>query len=93
MPKFFIDRPIFAWVLSLLIMLGGVLAVTHLPVAQYPTVAPPSIAINATYAGASAETVQDTVRLLQKSEYPLILGLMTVAAVVAAPLSDRSVTC
>src|SRR5271167_201673 len=61
MPKFFIDRPIFAWVLSLLIMLGGVLAITHLPVAQYPTVAPPSIAINATYAGASAETVQDTV--------------------------------
>ena len=61
MPKFFIDRPIFAWVLSLLIMLGGVLAITHLPVAQYPTVAPPSIAINANYAGASAETVQDTV--------------------------------
>ena len=61
MPKFFIDRPIFAWVLSLLIMLGGILAITHLPVAQYPTVAPPSIAINATYAGASAETVQDTV--------------------------------
>jgi hydrophobe/amphiphile efflux-1 (HAE1) family protein len=61
MPKFFIDRPIFAWVLSLLIMLGGVLAITHLPVAQYPSVAPPSIAVNANYAGASAETVQDTV--------------------------------
>jgi multidrug efflux pump len=61
MPKFFIDRPIFAWVLSLLIMLGGVMAITHLPVAQYPSVAPPSIAINANYAGASAETVQDTV--------------------------------
>ena len=61
MPKFFIDRPIFAWVLSMLIMLGGVLAITHLPVAQYPSVAPPSIAINANYAGASAETVQDTV--------------------------------
>jgi multidrug efflux pump len=61
MPKFFIDRPIFAWVLSLLIILGGILALTHLPVAQYPSVAPPSIAINATYAGASAETVQDTV--------------------------------
>jgi len=61
MPKFFIDRPIFAWVISLLIMLAGCLAVTHLPVAQYPSVAPPSIAINATYAGASAETVQDTV--------------------------------
>ncbi len=61
MPRFFIDRPIFAWVLSLLIMLAGILALTHLPVAQYPSVAPPSIAINATYAGASAETVQDTV--------------------------------
>jgi len=61
MPKFFIDRPIFAWVISLLIMLAGVLAITHLPVAQYPSVAPPSISITATYAGASAETVQDTV--------------------------------
>ena len=61
MPKFFIDRPIFAWVLSLLIMLGGCLAITHLPVAQYPSVAPPSISVNASYAGASAETVQDTV--------------------------------
>ena len=61
MPKFFIDRPIFAWVISLLIMMAGILAITHLPVAQYPSVAPPSIAINATYAGASAETVQDTV--------------------------------
>ncbi len=61
MPKFFIDRPIFAWVLSLLIMMTGILAISHLPVAQYPSVAPPSIAINATYAGASAETVQDTV--------------------------------
>ena len=61
MPKFFIDRPIFAWVISLLIMLAGILAITHLPVAQYPSVAPPSIAINAIYAGASAKTVQDTV--------------------------------
>jgi multidrug efflux pump len=61
MPKFFIDRPIFAWVISLLIMMAGILAISHLPVAQYPSVAPPSIAINATYAGASAETVQDTV--------------------------------
>ena len=61
MPKFFIDRPIFAWVISLLIMLAGVMAITHLPVAQYPSVAPPSISITANYAGASAETVQDTV--------------------------------
>ncbi|HXT11591.1 MAG TPA: efflux RND transporter permease subunit [Candidatus Angelobacter sp.] len=61
MAKFFIDRPIFAWVVSLLIMLLGGLAITRLPVAQYPSVAPPSIAVNATYAGASAETLQDTV--------------------------------
>jgi len=61
MPKFFIDRPIFAWVISLFIMLAGVMAIFHLPVAQYPSVAPPSITVTATYAGASAETVQDTV--------------------------------
>ncbi len=61
MAKFFIDRPIFAWVLSLLIMLLGVLSITRLPVAQYPSVAPPSIAVNATYPGASAETLQETV--------------------------------
>lgn len=61
MPRFFIDRPIFAWVVSLLIMLLGVMAITRLPVAQYPEVAPPSIRVAASYPGASAETVQDTV--------------------------------
>ncbi|HUE36024.1 MAG TPA: efflux RND transporter permease subunit [Candidatus Acidoferrum sp.] len=61
MPKFFIDRPVFAWVLSLFIMLAGVMAILHLPIAQYPSVAPPSISITATYLGASAETVQNTV--------------------------------
>jgi multidrug efflux pump len=61
MPRFFIDRPIFAWVISVFIMLAGCLALTHLPVAEYPSVAPPSIAITANYAGASSETVQNTV--------------------------------
>jgi multidrug efflux pump len=61
MARFFIDRPVFAWVVSILIMLAGALAITQLPVAQYPSVAPPSILVAATYAGASAETVQDTV--------------------------------
>ncbi len=61
MVRFFIDRPIFAWVVSLLIMLLGTLSISQLPVAQYPSVAPPSISITATYAGASAETLQDTV--------------------------------
>jgi len=61
MSKFFIDRPIFAWVISLLIVIIGVLSISQLPVAQYPSVAPPSISINASYAGASAETLQNTV--------------------------------
>ena len=59
--KFFIDRPIFAWVVSLLIMLLGGMSITQLPVAQYPSVAPPSISVNASYSGASAETLQNTV--------------------------------
>ena len=61
MAKFFIDRPIFAWVIAILVMLAGLLAVKTLPVSQYPPIAPPQITINATYPGASAQTVQDTV--------------------------------
>ena len=61
MAKFFIDRPIFAWVLAIILMIAGALAILQLPVAQYPTIAPPAIAISATYPGADAQTVQDTV--------------------------------
>ncbi|MGE4528356.1 MAG: efflux RND transporter permease subunit [Rhodospirillaceae bacterium] len=61
MSKFFIDRPVFAWVIAIVIMLAGGLAVMSLPVAQYPTIAPPSIAIGADYPGASAKTLEDTV--------------------------------
>src|SRR2546422_5506706 len=61
MAQFFINRPVFAWVVSILIMVLGVLAITQLPVAQYPSVAPPSISVTANYAGASAETLQETV--------------------------------
>jgi len=61
MPRFFIDRPIFAWVIAIMVMLAGLLAVKKLPVSQYPPIAPPQIAINAVYPGASAQTVQDTV--------------------------------
>lgn len=61
MSNFFIDRPIFAWVLAIILMLAGGLAVLTLPIAQYPTVAPPAIAVSATYPGADAQTVQDTV--------------------------------
>src|SRR5476651_1837237 len=61
MAKFFIDRPIFAWVIAIIIMLAGGLAIISLPIAQYPTVAPPAIQLTATYPGADAQTVQDTV--------------------------------
>jgi multidrug efflux pump len=59
--RFFIDRPIFAWVIAIMTMLAGLLAIKALPVSQYPPIAPPQITINATYPGASAQTVQDTV--------------------------------
>lgn len=61
MASFFIDRPIFAWVIAIVIMLAGGLSILSLPVAQYPAIAPPTIAINATYPGASAKTVEDSV--------------------------------
>ncbi|HJV05752.1 MAG TPA: efflux RND transporter permease subunit [Chromobacteriaceae bacterium] len=61
MSKFFIDRPIFAWVIAIVIMLAGLLAIRTLPVSQYPAIAPPQVAINATYPGASAKTVEDSV--------------------------------
>ncbi|WP_192457317.1 efflux RND transporter permease subunit [Musicola keenii] len=61
MAKFFIDRPIFAWVIAIMVMLTGTLAILKLPIAQYPTIAPPAIQITATYPGADAKTLQDTV--------------------------------
>ncbi|WP_260861799.1 efflux RND transporter permease subunit [Citrobacter sp. Marseille-Q6884] len=61
MANFFIRRPIFAWVLAIILMMAGALAILQLPVAQYPTIAPPAVAISATYPGADAQTVQDTV--------------------------------
>ncbi|CAM2141159.1 multidrug efflux pump RND permease AcrB [Pararobbsia alpina] len=61
MAKFFIDRPIFAWVIAIVLMLAGALSIGRLPVEQYPTIAPPSIQISASYAGASASTVENTV--------------------------------
>ncbi|STW71484.1 RND efflux system [Klebsiella michiganensis] len=61
MSKFFIHRPVFAWVLAIIMMIAGGLAIMQLPIAQYPTIAPPAVAISATYPGADAQTVQDTV--------------------------------
>lgn len=61
MPRFFIDRPVFAWVIAIIIMLAGAIAISKLPVEQYPDIAPPSVAINAVYPGADAKTVENSV--------------------------------
>ena len=61
MARFFIDRPVFAWVIAIIIMLAGGISILSLPISQYPSIAPPTIGITAQYPGASAQTVQDTV--------------------------------
>jgi len=59
--RFFLDRPVFAWVIAIMMMVGGGLAIYNLPISQYPPIAPPSIAIDSYYPGASAETVENSV--------------------------------
>jgi multidrug efflux pump len=61
MSRFFIDRPVFAWVIAIIIMLAGALSILRLPIEQYPNIAPPSVSINAVYPGASAETLENSV--------------------------------
>ncbi|WP_444447847.1 multidrug efflux RND transporter permease subunit [Pseudomonas kurunegalensis] len=68
MPQFFIDRPVFAWVVALFILLAGALAIPQLPVAQYPNVAPPQVEIYAVYPGASAATMDESVVSLIEQE-------------------------
>lgn len=75
MSKFFIDRPIFAWVLAIVVMIGGALAILGLPVNQYPSIAPPAIGIIAAYPGASAQTVQDTVTQVIEQQLAGLDGL------------------
>jgi HAE1 family hydrophobic/amphiphilic exporter-1/multidrug efflux pump len=75
MARFFIDRPVFAWVISILIMGVGVLAIRLLPVAQYPQIAPPSVSISANYPGASAETVANTVTQVIEQQMTGLDGL------------------
>ncbi|EKE76161.1 efflux RND transporter permease subunit [Gallaecimonas xiamenensis] len=80
MPRFFIDRPIFAWVIAILIMLVGVLAIMRLPVAQYPSIAPPTVTITANYPGASAKTVEDAVTQVIEQQMNGIDGLNYMSA-------------
>lgn len=76
MPQFFIDRPIFAWVVAIFIMLAGVIAIPFLPVAQYPNVAPPQISIRATYAGAAPEDLYQSVTSPIEEELNGVNGLL-----------------
>ena len=76
MARFFIDRPVFAWVIAILIMLAGGISLFRLPVAQYPRIAPPVVTISAKYPGASAETLEDTVTQIIEQKLNGIDGLL-----------------
>ena len=84
MASFFIDRPIFAWVIALFISILGAVAITKLPVAQYPTVAPPSIVITAGYPGASTQTLEDSVLSVIEREMNGSPGLIYMESVAQA---------
>ena len=84
MAKFFIDRPIFAWVIALFIMGLGITAITQLPISQYPPVAPPAIVINVTYPGASAQTLEDSVLAVIEREMNGSPGLIYMESIAQA---------
>ncbi|MBC2607358.1 efflux RND transporter permease subunit [Pelagicoccus albus] len=80
MAKFFIDRPIFSWVIALTIMIAGALSMTQLPISRYPTVAPPSVSISAVYPGASAQVVEDSVTQIIEQSLTGLDGLIYLSA-------------
>ncbi|HMN91678.1 MAG TPA: efflux RND transporter permease subunit [Hydrogenophaga sp.] len=84
MARFFIDRPIFAWVIALFIMVAGAVSITQLPISQYPPVAPPSIVISAAYPGASAQTLEDSVMSVIEQEMNGSPGLIYMESVTQA---------
>ncbi|WP_431103620.1 efflux RND transporter permease subunit [Roseateles noduli] len=89
MARFFIDRPIFAWVLAIITMLAGTVAVLTLPIAQYPSIAPPAIAITANYPGASSRTLEDTVTQVIEQK---MKGLDRLSYIASTSESTGSVT-
>lgn len=76
MARFFIDRPVFAWVIAILLMLGGGISLFKLPIAQFPSIAPPVITVRANYPGASAQTLEDTVTQIIEQKMNGIDGLL-----------------
>ena len=81
MAKFFIDRPIFAWVIALFILVAGAVSITKLPISQYPTIAPPSIVVSVAYPGASAKTLEDSVLSVIEQEMNGSPGLIYMESV------------
>ncbi|MGJ7486147.1 efflux RND transporter permease subunit [Variovorax sp. LT2P21] len=84
MAKFFIDRPIFAWVIALFVIVMGAVSITQLPISQYPPVAPPAIVINTAYPGASAQTLEDSVLSVIEREMNGAQGLIYMESVAQA---------
>ncbi len=82
MANLLIRRPIFAWVLAIILMMEGALAILQLPVAQYPTIAPPAISVSANYPGADAQTVQDTVTQVIEQNMKGIDNLMYISSTI-----------
>ena len=80
MARFFIDRPIFAWVIAIIVMLAGGLAITRLPVSMYPDIAPPAVTINAVYPGATAKVVEDSVTQIIEQSMKGLDGLIYMSA-------------
>lgn len=80
MAQFFIHRPIFAWVIALVIMLAGILTLSKMPIAQYPTIAPPTVTVSATYPGASADTVENTVTQIIEQQMNGLDGLRYISS-------------
>ncbi|MEC8056698.1 MAG: efflux RND transporter permease subunit, partial [Pseudomonadota bacterium] len=80
MAQFFIHRPIFAWVIALVIMLAGIISLSKMPISQYPTIAPPKISISATYPGASAETIENSVTQVIEQQLNGLDGLRYISS-------------
>ncbi|MGH8206836.1 MAG: efflux RND transporter permease subunit, partial [Steroidobacteraceae bacterium] len=76
MSRFFIDRPIFAWTVALIIMMAGVVAIMRLPISQYPDIAPPAVSVSASYPGADAQTVENSVTQIIEQDMTALDGLL-----------------
>ena len=76
MPQFFIERPVFAWVIAIFIVLAGIAAIPQLPVSRFPVIAPPSISITATYTGASPRTINDSITTPIERELTAVKNLL-----------------